>query len=113
MLGAIVKKARERREAKAKQRLLRKVDTLEKLLDAMPANYALFEWYRLIREVIPQIRASDPPAAAEWLERYEARMRERDYPEDKIRAALEKVAPDLSESPKDAADDEMFDWENK
>lgn len=41
-------------------------------------------------------------------------MLERGYPEDKMRAAVEKVgAPSLDESPEDAADDEMFAWENQ
>jgi hypothetical protein len=58
LLGELARKARERRNAKADARLLRKVDALEKLLDQMPPSYWVFEWHRLIREVIPQIRAS-------------------------------------------------------
>lgn len=49
----------------------------------------------------------------QWIDAYEARMRERGYPKDRIHAALRRVTIDLAESPKDAADDEMYEWENE
>lgn len=49
----------------------------------------------------------------EWLDRYKARMAERGYPPDKIHTAVEAVdLSNLETDPRDAADDEMFEWDN-
>lgn len=50
----------------------------------------------------------------EWLERYKARMVERGYPQDKVDAVTIETVDRLrlDEDPRDAADDEMFEWDN-
>lgn len=49
----------------------------------------------------------------EWLACFEARMRERGYPEENILKAVVNIEVDLEQSSRDAADDEMFDWDNE
>lgn len=54
MLPSIVK-----RQAKERASILRKCDALEKLLDTLPPDPV----YRLIREVLPMVRATANPEA--------------------------------------------------
>jgi hypothetical protein len=54
LLPSIVK-----RQAKERASILRKCDALEKLLDTLPPDPV----YRLIREVLPMVRATANPEA--------------------------------------------------
>lgn len=58
-VAQLIEARRVAKDRKASARLLRKVDMLEKLLDQMPPQYAILQWYRLTREAIANIRASE------------------------------------------------------
>lgn len=62
-VAQLIEARRVEKDRKAQARLLRNVDTLEKLLDQMPPQYAILEWHRLTREAIAVIRASEASEA--------------------------------------------------
>jgi hypothetical protein len=56
LLGDVAKKARERREAKQRAKILQQVEIIEKLLAMLPPKQAREPVYRLLREVLRMIR---------------------------------------------------------
>ena len=54
-----------------------------------------------------------PLTKDQWVALYKARMVDRGYPEDRMLAAIESLdSTCLTQDPRDAADDEMFEWDN-
>jgi hypothetical protein len=58
LLGDTARKAREKREAKQRAKILRQVEMIEKLLDLLPPKQARDPVYRLLREVLRMIQGA-------------------------------------------------------